>query len=113
MLSPALNRLLPERLRFTGIAQRTGFPAWCRDLIADRTFWGVVLIWAFCWFSWAMYLERFANSLPWCDEYAFILSGVATRERPVTWEFLWTPANEHRAPLTRLSSVELGRLFDW
>ena len=89
------------------------FPAWACDLAADRAFWGVLLIWALCWLSWAVHLERFASALPWADEYAFVQSGVATHERPVTAEFLWTPANEHRAPLTRLWCVVLGRLFNW
>ncbi len=86
---------------------------WWRDLLADRALWGVLLVWAFCWFSWALHLERFASPLPWADEYAFVQSGVATHERPVTWQFLWTPVNEHRAPLTRLWCVILGRLFNW
>jgi hypothetical protein len=88
-------------------------PAWARDLVADRALWGVLLIWALCWLGWAIYLERFADALPWCDEYAFVLSGIATHEKPLTWEFLWTPANEHRAPLTRLWCVLLGRAYNW
>jgi hypothetical protein len=102
---------LNERLRALPDVGRV--PGWARDLAADRTFWGVLLVWAFCWLGWALYLERFANALPWSDEYAFILTGVATREKPVTWEFLWMPANEHRAPLTRLWGVVLGRAFNW
>jgi hypothetical protein len=94
---------------------RRCFPCapWWRDLAADRAFWGVLLVWACCWFSWILHLQRFASPLPWADEYAFVQSGVATHEQPVTWQFLWTPANEHRAPLTRLWCVVLGRLFNW
>jgi hypothetical protein len=88
-------------------------PAWARDLVADRALWSVLLIWAFCWLAWAIYLERFANPLPWCDEYVFVLSGIATGERPLTWDFLWAATNEHRQPLTRLWCVGLGRLFHW
>jgi hypothetical protein len=88
-------------------------PAWARELFGDRALWGVLLVWAFCWLAWAIYLDRFANALPWSDEYAFILSGVATGENPLSWDFLWTPANEHRAPLTRLWAVGLGRAFNW
>jgi hypothetical protein len=97
-----------------GEARLSFVPAWCRDLLADRAFWAVVLVWAACWLCWSFYLERYSSSLPWADEYdAFIRTGVATGRTPVTWEFLWEPTNEHRAPLCRLWVVLLGRAFNW
>jgi hypothetical protein len=120
MNSAAANRLLPNWLRFARTAQSENSPQrsssqgveWWRGLLADPTFWVVTLIWGVCWSGWALYLRRFGHYLPWCDEYpAFI--GMATRESSLTWDYLWTPANEHRAPLTRLWCVLLGRLFDW
>jgi hypothetical protein len=90
----------------TGVSARPG-------LLADRSFWAVLLIWALCWGSWAIALERFAGSLPWVDEYVFVDTGVATGEKPLSWEFLWNSQNEHRAPLLRLWMVMLGRAFHW
>ncbi len=116
------HRVLPSWLRRAEAPSQEGALAdgsptraqgWWRGLAADQSFWGVAVVWALCWLAWAAYLDRFANSLPWADDYAFILSGVATGEHPVTWEFLWAPANEHRAPLTRLWVVWVGRLVDW
>jgi hypothetical protein len=73
----------------------------------------VLLIWLFTWLSWVAFVERFGNALPWADDYDFVMRGVATREQPVTWKYLWEPANEHRAPLTRLWLVGVGRLCNW
>jgi hypothetical protein len=83
------------------------------ELVADQSFWAVACIWALTWLSWAIYVDRYSNSMPWADEYGFVSSGIATGEHPLTWDFLWTPANEHRAPLTRLWVVGLGRCCNW
>jgi hypothetical protein len=85
----------------------------CRALVTDHYLWAVVLVWAICWLGWAIALKQYGHSLPFQDDYTFVHFGIATKEKPLTWSFLWDAANEHRAPLTRWWSVMLGRAFNW
>jgi hypothetical protein len=82
-----------------------------RGLLADRTLHAVLLVWALCSLALWIYLYRFSTSLPFCDEWD--LSWAASGQEPLSWRFLWSPANEHRAPLTRLEVLLLGRLDGW
>ena len=80
-------------------------------LVADRQLHAVLLVWAWCWLACGMLLHYFGTPLPWCDEWE--LTPVAAGREPLTLEWLWRPANEHRAPLTRLEVLLLGRLNGW
>jgi hypothetical protein len=98
---PAGPRTKWPRARFLGVLAR------------DRQFLTVVLIWAACCLGQALYIDAFGASLPWADEWS--LTAVASGRDPLTWEWLWRPANEHRMPLTRLVVIGLVRLLasDW
>ncbi|HEV3203500.1 MAG TPA: hypothetical protein VGY77_03915, partial [Gemmataceae bacterium] len=80
-------------------------------LLADRKLLVVLLVWALCWLGNTVLLKTFSTPLPWCDEWD--LTPVACGAYPVTWEWIFEAANEHRAPLTRLEVLLLGRLFSW
>ena len=80
-------------------------------LVGDPHFRSVVLIWALCCLGQATFIDAYGISLPWCDE--LYLTDVASGREPLSWEWLWRPANEHRAPLTRLAMYVLGRLGSW
>jgi hypothetical protein len=82
-----------------------------RELLTDRSLHAVLLVWALCWLGLWIYLSYFSTSLPFCDEWD--LSQAASRSEPLTWRWLWRPANEHRAPLTRLEVLLLGWLEGW
>ena len=73
----------------------------------------MLLVWALCWLVWAGFLYKYADSMPWCDDYGFVSAGIATHEAPVTWAFLWAGNNEHRHPLTKLWVIGLGRALGW
>ena len=108
-----LRQWLPRRPQSAAVACGVGGVPERPPLTADGAFWAVLLVWAFCWLGWALYLASFTISLPFIDEYVFVEYGIATGEQPLTWDFLWAPANEHRAPLTRYWCVLLGRAFNW
>jgi hypothetical protein len=78
---------------------------------ADRQFHAVLLVWFLCWAAYGLFLFRFCLPLPWADEWE--LTAVATGNAPLTQEWIWRPINEHRAPLTRLEVLLLGRLTSW
>jgi hypothetical protein len=78
---------------------------------ADRVLPVVLLVWALCWLAYAAYLYRYSTPLPFCDEWH--LAPLAAGKVPLTFSWLWQPENEHRAPLTRLEVVLLGRLASW
>ncbi len=82
-----------------------------RALAGDPRFRSVALIWALCCLGQAAFIDAYGISLPWCDE--LHLTEVASGREPLSWEWLWEPANEHRAPLTRLAIYLLGRLGSW
>jgi hypothetical protein len=71
----------------------------------------VLLIWSLCCLAQVLYIKSFGSSLPWSDEWS--LTATATGHQQLTWEWLWRPANEHRAPLTRLAVLVLARLGSW
>jgi hypothetical protein len=56
-------------------------------------------------------LKKFGTALPWCDEWELI--PVASGANALTLDWIFKAANEHRAPLTRLAVLVLGRLFSW
>jgi len=64
-----------------------------------------------CWLSFGVFLKKFSTPLPWRDEWELI--PVATGTEPLTLQWFFQPANEHRVPLTRVEVLVLGRLFDW
>jgi hypothetical protein len=80
-------------------------------LFADQQLPAVLLIWVACWLVLGIFLHRFTLPLPWADEWE--LSPVVAGREPFNWHWLWKPANEHRAPLTRLEVLVLGRLARW
>jgi hypothetical protein len=82
-----------------------------QGLLADRNFLVVLLVWALCWLSFGVFLKKFSTPLPWRDEWELI--PVATGTEPLTLQWFFQPANEHRVPLTRVEVLVLGRLFDW
>ncbi len=78
---------------------------------ADSQLQIVLLVWAFCWSSFAVYLHHFRVPLPWADEWE--ITPVAAGKEPVTLEWLFQAQNEHRTPLTRLQVLIFGRLDSW
>jgi hypothetical protein len=82
-----------------------------RGFIGDHQLHAVLAVWALCWFFQWLCLNRYCSPLPWCDEWE--LTPVATGQAPIDLSWLWTPQNEHRAPLTRLEVVLLGWLDGW
>jgi hypothetical protein len=82
-----------------------------RGFLADRQLHAVLLVWFLCWSAYGLLLFRYCLPLPWADEWE--LTGVATGKEPLTLEWLWTPENEHRAPLTRLEVLLVGKLTGW
>jgi hypothetical protein len=86
-------------------------PAGANRWFVDRILLIVLLVWATCWLSYAIYLQRYGTPLPFCDEWNMV--PIAAGKAPITLQWLWQPENEHRAPLTRLAVVLLGRLGSW
>jgi hypothetical protein len=82
-----------------------------RKSTVDPQFLGILLVWSLCVLSQALCIRGYGLSLPYCDEWE--LMPAAASHAPLTWEMLWTPANEHRAPLTRLALFLLGRHGQW
>jgi hypothetical protein len=78
---------------------------------ADRVFLGVLVVWALCVLAQMLCIQRYGISLPYCDEWD--LTPLVVSKVPITWDFLWAPANEHRAPLTRLIVFLVGRRWGW
>ena len=123
MGSISLHSLRPRRLtswrepkadvRRNRLSRLTPSGTGIRDLFADQALWGVLLVWAVCWLGWSLCIARIGSPFPYMDECDFVRCGVATGETPITWGFLWAPANEHRAPLLRLWVVLLGRFCHW
>lgn len=86
---------------------RRGRAGWLRE----PEFRAVLLVWALCCLGQLLMIRSYGISLPWCDEWALV--DAAAGEEPLTLGWLWKPANEHRAPLTRLAMYALGRLGSW
>jgi hypothetical protein len=80
-------------------------------VFADRTFCGVLLIWAFCCWTLSLCVAKFGPSLPWSDEWE--LTPIVTGEKSFSWSWLWEANNEHRQPLLRLGLFIIGRLSHW
>jgi hypothetical protein len=80
-------------------------------LAADQQLHAVLLVWALCWLSFGIYLNRYLSPLPWADEWE--LTTAATGKAPVNFEWIWCPQGEHRAPLTRLEVLGLGLATGW
>jgi hypothetical protein len=78
---------------------------------ADRQLPGVVLVWGLCCLAVALCIANFGMSLPFCDEWP--LTHVASGRELLSLHWVLEPANEHRAPLTRLWLFALGRLSHW
>jgi hypothetical protein len=68
-------------------------------------------VWGLCFLSHLLLVYHFATPWPWCDEWE--LTPAAVGQQPLTLEWLWQPANEHRAPLTRLEVLLVGQLGSW
>jgi hypothetical protein len=77
----------------------------------DGELLAVLLILGLSWLALAIWVERQAVNLPWCDEYMFV--DVCVDRTKLTPEWLWAPQNEHRTPLTRLQLCLAGRLTGW
>jgi hypothetical protein len=71
----------------------------------------VLVIWALSWLVMAVWVENSGLGLPQADEYGLV--GAATGQEPLSLTWLLFPANEHRAPLTRLELYLAGKLFRW
>jgi hypothetical protein len=85
---------------------------WLVSVIADRTFHGVLLVWALCSAALFVCAAKFGTSLPWAaDEFGLV--PIVTGQQSLSWSWLWTPNNEHRQPLMRLGLYVLGRLSHW
>ncbi|HWG44311.1 MAG TPA: hypothetical protein VN688_16150 [Gemmataceae bacterium] len=84
---------------------------WLIGAIADRPFHGLLVIWALCCLAVYLCIAHFGRSLPWCDEWR--LTPIASGEHSLSVGWLLEPANEHRAPLTRLNVFVIGRLAHW
>lgn len=80
-------------------------------LVHDRHFTTVLVAWLICSLLQVLYLKKYSAALPHCDEWT--MTSVAAGDRPLTLGELWTPTNEHRMPLNRLSMFALGRLGGW
>jgi hypothetical protein len=78
---------------------------------ADPQLPAVLLVWAACWLAFGVFMYHYLVPLPWADEWE--LSPVAAGKEPLSLQWLLKPANEHRAPLTRLEVLVLGRLAGW
>ena len=104
-------RVIKHHLRLAvrrGPSSRWTAPGWPAKLAADDQFRSVLLIWALCCLAQALYIKAYGASLPWADEWR--LTAAASGHEHLTWEWLWRPANGHRAPLTRLAVLVLARL---
>ena len=109
-------RVIRHHLRLRvriGPRSRWTAPGWPGKLAEDDKFRSVLVIWALCCLAQALYIKAYGASLPWADEWQ--LTAAASGHEHLTWEWLWRPANEHRAPLTRLAVFVLARLgsSDW
>ena len=97
--------------------EAVGCEAWivgrrCTLYAARPTPLAVVLgAWLLCWLAFALLLYRYGTPIPFCDEW--YLTPVATGHTPLSFEWLWLPQNEHRAPLNRLEVMGLGWLAGW
>jgi len=72
------------------------------------------ILWLTWLSSWAMHayvIDRYGMTLPHADEW--ILTPYAVGQEPLTFKWLFTPANEHRAPLTRLVIAIFGSIANW
>ncbi|QDV37972.1 carbohydrate-binding protein [Tautonia plasticadhaerens] len=81
--------------------------AWVSRL-REPDFRAVLLVWAFCCLGQAMLIRSHGSSLPWCDEWCLVAPAAGVEPLSISW--LLTPANEHRAPLTRLAMYVLGEV---
>ncbi len=84
---------------------------WLASVIADRTFHGVLLVWALCCVALFVGVAKFGGSLPWADEWGF--TSIACGQEPLSWSWLWVANNEHRQPLLRWGLFVIGRLSHW
>ncbi len=84
---------------------------WLASVIADRTFHGVLVVWALCSAALLLSVAKFGGSLPWADEWG--LTPIASGQQTLSWSWLWVPNNEHRQPLLRLGLYVLGQLSHW
>ena len=101
-------KVIRYRLRYAGGGTRARWtaPGWPANLAEDHQLRPVLLIWALCCVAQALYIKAYGASLPWCDEWW--LTATASGHEHLTWAWLWQPANEHRAPLTRLAILVLA-----
>lgn len=84
---------------------------WLGGVLADRSFHGVLLIWALCCTSVFVCVAKFGMSFPWADEWK--LTPIIAGQQALSCAWLWEPNNEHRQPLMRLGLFVLGRLGHW
>jgi len=84
---------------------------WLASVLADRTFHGVLLVWALCCAALFVGVAKLGGSLPWADEWGF--TSIACGQEPLSWSWLWVANNEHRLPLLRLGLYVIGRLSHW
>lgn len=102
---PVLHRTLDK------VVPSARFRPFQQPIFSDRSLACVLLVWGLCWLAQVMFIQSYAVPLPWADEWK--LTAVATGNEPLTLDWLWTPAQEHRAPLTRLEVLLIGRLGSW
>lgn len=93
------------------LSRRAARKRWLDGVLADRSFHGVLLVWALCCGAVFLCVAKFGVSLPWCDEWTW--TSIATGRQPLSWAWLWEANNEHRQPLMRLGLFVLGRLSHW
>jgi hypothetical protein len=89
------------------VGQLNRFLAWRQQSFRDAS----LFVWA-CWFTLSLgacvFIFHYASNAPYWDELSVV--AVLTHNQPVTVQWLWSQANEHRIPLPRLILVGLARL---
>jgi hypothetical protein len=99
----------PDRVDASGYAsgplQR--FFKWRQQRFADAS----LFVWT-CWITMSLaaviFIFHYSRNVPFWDELSMV--PVFTHNQPVTAQWLWSQANEHRIPLSRLIQIGLARL---